>query len=323
MAKNYFEERLDPEFISVLTDPPAYLAAWTDENVANKVSRDITFPPAPPTPSDPEVDFYNRMIPGIEGSPEVRVRIYEPKEKKELLPGVLYLHYGGYSVGSPEHEDYECIRIVKEVKCVIISVDYRMAPEHYYPAALYDSYAGLVWLAENAQELGVDASRIAVTGFSAGGGLTVAVALYARDNNGPAIAFQMPIAPTMDDRLKTRSTLDFTDKRALNYESCKNIWNQYVGEGHQDRDDIPIYAAPSRAVDLSGMPPCYAYVGDLDPHSNETIDYITRLTQAGVATGFTLYPGGMHGFQLQNPEAEISKHAVNTSIWALKRALYK
>lgn len=323
MEPNYFERMLDPEFKSVLTTPPPYLVAWTDESIAKKIPRDVLFPPPPPTPPDPDVNFYNRMIPGPEGAPEVRVRIYEPKIKKELLPGVLYLHYGGYSIGSPEHEDAECIRYVKEIKCVIVSVDYRLAPEYKAPAAAEDCYAALLWFKENAAELGVDASNIAVTGFSAGGGLTVAVALMARDRKGPAIAFQMPLAPTMDDRLKTRSTLEFTDKRALNYESVKNIWNQYLGEGHELRDDISPYAAPARATDLSGLPPCYSYVGGLDPHRDETIDYISRLAQAGVPTGFTLYSGGIHGFQLENPEAGISQHAVKTAIWMLKRGLRK
>jgi acetyl esterase/lipase len=321
MDKNYFEKRIDPEFESVLTAPPAYLAAWTDENVKNKVSRDITFPAAPPTPPDPKVNFYNRFIPGPEGAPDVRVRIYEPKEKKELLPGVLYLHYGGYSVGSPEHEDYECIKYVKEINCVIVSVDYRMAPENTAPAASEDCYAALVWLEAHAKELGVDSSRLAVTGFSAGGGLTVAVALMARDRQGPKLVFQMPIAPTMDDRMKTASTLGFIDKRALNYESCKNIWNQYLGEGHETLEDISPYVAPARATDLTGLPPCYAFVGDLDPHRDETIEYVSRLSQAGIPAGFSLYAGGIHGFQLENPSAVISEHAITTAIWALRDGL--
>lgn len=322
MGQNYFEKGLDPEFKKVLTNPPAYLAAWTDENVAKKTPRDITFPPAPPTPPDPDVNFYDRLIPGHANEPEVKVRIYEPKIKKGILPGVLYLHYGGYSIGTPNHEDANCIRYVKEVDCVVVSVDYRLAPENPAPAAYEDCYSALIWFAANAKELGVDVSRIAVTGFSAGGGLTVAVVLLARDRKGPAIAFQMPLAPTMDDRMQTKSTLNFTDKRALNYESCKNIWNQYLGKGHENKGDISIYAAPSRADDLSNLPPCYCYVGGLDPHRDEAIDYISRLAQAGVNVGFALYAGGIHGFELEVPDACISKQAVENSTCALKRALH-
>jgi acetyl esterase/lipase len=281
----------------------------------------MVFPPALPTPPDPEVNFYNRFIPGPPGAPEVRVRVYEPKIKTETLPGVLYLHYGGYSIGTPEHEDLNCIRYVKEVKCLVVSVDYRLAPENPAPAAYEDCYAALVWFAARASELGVDASRIAVTGFSAGGGLTVATALLARDRGGPAIVFQMPLAPTIDDRLQTKSTVEFTDKRGLNYESCRNIWSQYLGAGHEKRDDIPIYAAPARCADYRNLPPCYSFVGGLDPHRDETIAYISHLVQAGVSASFSLYAGGLHGFDLENPDAAISRHAVRTSTWALRRAL--
>jgi len=320
---NYFEKHMDPEFKNLLTEPPQpYLVAWSDENVKKRTPRAVTFPPAEPTPPDPEVDFFNKMIPGPAGAPDVRVRIFKPKDQKTVLPGVLYLHYGGYSVGSPEHEDANCIRYVKEIGCVIVSVDYRLAPENPAPAAYEDCYAALVWFAANAKDMLVDPARIAVTGFSAGGGLTIATVLLARDRKGPAIKFHMPLGPTMDDRMKTKSTLEFTDKRALNYESCKNIWNQYLGEGHENRDDIPIYASPSRCTDYSNLPPCYSFVGGLDPHRDEAIDYISRLVKDGVPATFTLYAGSIHGFELAIPDAQISRHAIESSTQALKKGLY-
>lgn len=322
MSKNYLEEKLDPEFISVLTNPPAYLGAWSNENIIRKIGRDIIYPLIP-TPPDPDVILTVRTIPGPEGAPDIPVRIYEPKVKNGLLPGVLYLHYGGFTIGSPAHEDATCYRYVKEINCLIISPDYRLAPENRAPAAYEDCYAALLWFEANAKELGVDAERLAVTGLSCGGGLSIAVALMARDRKGPKLAFHMPLAPTIDDRLKTKSSLEFTDPRALNYDSIRKIWDLYLGKGHEDRNDISPYDAPSRAKDLSGLPPCYCYIGDLDPHRDETIEYVNRLIQAGVPVGFTLYPGGIHGFELEIPEAEISKHAVSTAIWSLKRALYK
>lgn len=322
MGKTYLETGLDPEFIGILTKPPAYLGAWSNEKIIRKIGRDIIYPLIP-TPPDPDVTVTDRLIPGPEGASDIPVRIYEPKEKKGPLPGVLYLHYGGYAIGSPAHEDATCYKYVKEVNCVIISPDYRLAPENPAPAAYEDCYATLLWFEANAQDLSVDPSRLAVTGLSCGGGLTIAVALMARDRNGPKLVFQMPLAPTIDDRLKTKSSLEFTDPRALNYDSCKKIWDLYLGKGHEERDDISPYAAPSRAKDLSGLPPCYSYVGSLDPHRDETIEYINRLLQVGVPAGFTLYPGGIHGFELEVPDAAISKHAVDTAIWSLKRALYK
>lgn len=322
MSKNYLEERLDPEFFGILTNPPAYLGAWSNENIIRKIGRDIIYPLIP-TPPDPDVKLTIMSIPGPEGAPDIPVRIYEPKIKNGLLPGVLFLHYGGYTIGSSAHEDATCYRYVKDINCVIVSPDYRLAPENPAPAASEDCYSSLLWLEANAMELGVDSTRLAVTGFSAGGGLSISVALMARDRNGPKLRLHMPIAPAIDDRMKTKSMQEFTDPRALNNDSVKKIWNLYLGKGHEERTDISPYVAPSRATDFSGLPPCYCYVGDLDPHRDETIEYINRLIQAGVTAGFTLYPGGIHGFELEAPEAEISKHAVNTVILFLKRALYE
>jgi acetyl esterase/lipase len=319
MDKNYLEKRLDPEFLKVLANPPAYLGAWTNEKIYQKIGRDIIFPLIP-TPPDPDVTVTGQFIAGPEGSPAIPVRIYEPKIKKGLLPGLLYFHYGGYSIGTPAHEDAICYRYVKEVNCVIVSPEYRLAPENPAPAAYEDCYAALLWFAANAGKLGVDPARIAVTGFSSGGGLTVAVCLMARDRGGPLPVCQMPIAPTIDDRLQTSSSREFTDPRALNYGSCKSLWDLYLGKGHAEREDISPYAAPSRAKDLSGLPPCYTYVGGLDPHRDETIAYITRLVQAGVPASFTLYPGVIHGFELEVPEAALSRHAVKTALAFLKRA---
>lgn len=316
------EKRLDPEFIEILTNPPAYLGALTSDKILRIIGRETVFP-VPDTSPDPEVIVSERLIPGPQDAPDIPVRIYEPKIKTGILPGMLYFHYGGYAIGSPRHEDAICYRYVKEVNCIIVSPDYRMAPENPAPAAYEDCYAALLWLSENAKELGIDNERLAVTGFSSGGGLSIAVALMTRDRKGPRLAFQMPIAPTIDDRMLNKSTLEFIDPRALNFQTCKNLWNQYLGKGHEIKDDISCYAAPSRAKDFSGLPPCYTYVGDLDPHRDETIDYITRLTRAGVPAGFTLYPGGIHGFELEIPDAQISKHAVGTAIWSLKRALRK
>ncbi len=319
MGDTYLEERLDPEFLRVLTEPPAYLGAWSNETIIRKIGRDIIFPVVP-TPPDPAVAVTERSIPGPEGAPEIPVRIYAPRERSGALPGLLYLHYGGYVIGSPAHEDATCYKYVKEVGCVILSPAYRLAPEDPAPAAYEDCYAALLWLAANAGALGVDPGRLAVTGLSCGGGLTIAVSMMARDRGGPKLVLQMPLAPTIDDRLRTPSSREFTDPRALNCDSCKKIWDLYLGKGHEDRDDISPYAAPGRATDFSGLPPCYSYVGDLDPHRDETIAYITRLAQAGIPTGFSLYPGGIHGFELEVPDAEISRHAMDTAVWSLKRA---
>lgn len=320
MGKAYLEENLDPEFRSILTTPPAYMGAWNSARIIRKIGRDIIYPLVP-TPPDPAVTVSELLIPGPSGAPDVPVRIYEPKIKKGPLPGLLLFHYGGYTICDPRYEDARCMQYVKALPCVVVSPDYRKAPENPAPAAYEDCYAALLWFAENARALGADPERIAVTGLSCGGGLAAAMCLMSRDRNGPKIAFQMLDAPTIDDRLTTRSSREFTDPRALNYDTCRKIWNLYLGKGHERRDDISPYAAPSRALDYSGLPPCYCFVGELDPHRDEVMTFVGRLAGAGVSTGFTLYPGAIHAFELEKPEAAISVRAMATAIWHLKRAL--
>lgn len=271
-------------------------------------------------PENAPVLTTERFIPGPEGEPDVRVKVYESKGEKETLPGVLYIHGGGFIVGTADNFDAGCQELVTEVNCVVVSVDYRLAPEHPFPAPLEDCYAALKWFSENAEELGVDPSRIAVYGGSAGGGLTAAVSLLARDRKGPSIVFQMPNYPMIDDRCITPSNNEITDERIWNGKVNRQAWDMYLGN---IKGEVSPYAAPARATDLSGLPPTYTCVGDLDPFRDETIDYVTRLSQAGVPVEFHLYPGCFHGFEGLVPTADISQRAKKEYLTALKLALHK
>lgn len=294
---------------------------YTPENLAakRKEMHDFLVGMAALLPIDDAVLTSERFIPGAAGDPDVRIKIYEPRVKHEPLPGVLYIHGGGYILGSADMMDPALRQLVSELECIIVSVDYRLAPEHPFPAPLEDCYAALKWFSENAEELGSDSSRIAVVGPSAGGGLTAAVSLLARDRNGPPIIFQMPLYPMLDDRNMTRSSNEITDGRVWNKAKNQLGWEMYLG----DNGEVSQYAAPARAADLSGLPPTYTCVGDLDPFRDETIDYAARLTQAGVPTEFHLYPGCFHGFEEYFPSAEISRRVIAEYHAALKRALYK
>jgi len=270
---------------------------------------------------DPDVVITNRMVPGAPGDPDVRVRVYEPKEKKEALPGVLYIHGGGFIVGTPEMTDISCIHLVKEVGCVVVSVDYRLAPETPYPGPMEDCYAALKWMADNANEMGLDLERLAVAGGSAGGGLTAGLALLARDRGYPKLAFQAPLYPMLDDRGITPSSREFTDRRLWNRQKNEFGWKAYLGDLY-GRDDVPIYAAPARAADLSGLPPAYTFVGELDLFRDETTDFVTRLTQAGVTVEYHIYPGCTHGFDM-NPLISVGRRAEADFLRAMKEALSK
>lgn len=270
-----------------------------------------------------EVITTERMIQGP-GS-EILAKIYEPKNRAtKKLPAVFWIHGGGYVLGHPDSDDCLCESIVSEANSVVVSINYRLAPEHKFPAAIEDCYAGLKWVADNSEELKIDAERIAIAGASAGGGLTAALALMARDKGGPKIIFQMPLYPMLDDRNATASSYEISEENlptAWNREANLVAWSMYLGN-NTDCEVSP-YAAPARAKDLDGLPPTYTCIGQLDPFRDETIEYVTRLAQAGVAVEFHLYPGCFHGFDSIFNNAEISKQARAEYIKALSNAINK
>jgi acetyl esterase/lipase len=271
-------------------------------------------------PVDEALSITNRIIPGPADNPSLRVRIYEPKDKREPLPGFLWIHGGGYVLGVPEGDDLLCQRFVKEANCVVVSVDYRLAPETPYPGPIEDCYAALKWFSENAGELGVDASRIGAGGASAGGGLTAALSLLARDRKGPELCFQMPLYPMIDDRNNTPSSIEINEGMVWNHQLNELGWSMYLNGANGSKDVSP-YAAPARATDYSGLPYTYTCVGQLDPFRDETLTYVTKLAQAGVDVEFHLYPGCYHGFEGLNPEATVAKRALAEYVGAVKQVL--
>ncbi|MEH7274311.1 alpha/beta hydrolase [Neobacillus vireti] len=275
---------------------------------------------AAPIERSEQVKITERTVPGGDAQP-MMVRIYEPvKRDQTRLGALLFIHGGGYVIGSPDNNDTTCQTIVETANCVVVSVDYRLAPEHPYPAPLEDCYAALVWMKNNVEELNIDDERIAVAGQSAGGGLTAALSLLARDRGGPAIAFQMPLYPMIDDRNITPSSYEITDERAVwNRGNNLAAWRMYLGD--HINEEISPYAAPARAKNLSGLPPTYTCVGQLDPFRDETLEYVAQLARAGVPVEFNLYPGAYHGFEMLNPQTEIGQQAVNRYVQALNKAL--
>lgn len=278
--------------------------------------------PTPPTSNSELVRITERFISGGDGQ-EMLIKIYEPDCRDVAkLPAVLWCHGGGYVLGHPNSEDNLCERFVLAANCVVISPDYRLAPENPYPAGLEDCYSALVWMTNLAEELNIDLNRVAIGGGSAGGGLTAALSLLARDRKGPAICFQMPLYPMIDDRNITPSSYEITDPLAVWYRG-NNIaaWEMYLGS--HSNEEISPYAAPTRADNLAGLPPTYTCVGQLDPFRDETIDYVARLAQAGVEVEFHLYPGCFHAFEHIVPDADISERVKSTYITTMAMALNK
>jgi len=260
------------------------------------------------------------VVPGHDGDPEVAVRVYTPTSTTDdARAGLLYIHGGGFMMGDIAMMDVPCQTYCGELDAVIVSVEYRLAPEHPYPAGLHDCYAALVWLNAHADELGVDPARIGVGGGSAGGGLSAAVALLARDLGGPALCFQFLQIPELDDRLETPSMQRFTDTPLWNRPNAEWSWKHYLGDLH-GADDVPCTAAPARCTDLGGLPPAYVSTMEFDPLRDEGILYALGLMQAGVPVELHSYPGTFHGSSLI-ATAAVSQREAAESLEALRRGL--
>ncbi len=271
-------------------------------------------------PKDDAVQVYDVYIPNGDESAPMRLRVYAPKEAEGKLAGIYWIHGGGFLFGVPEQDEGQSIRFAKEAGAVVVSPDYRLTPEHPYPAALDDSYAGLKWFFENAGSLGVDSTRIAIAGSSAGGNLCAATAIVARDKGEVAPAFQMPLYPMIDDRFGTPASHESIDLRVWNNTANAYAWKAYIGDA-MGTDHATAYMAPARAEDLSGLPPAYSCVGDLDPFRDDTIQYMARMAQAGVPVEFHLYSGAYHAFEVIAPDTDYARRAVDEYVRVLKEAL--
>jgi acetyl esterase len=296
---------VDPEleaFIPLF--PPADL---TDPAAARKYLAELAA--AAPAPDTTGMEVEDRVVPA---DPEVAVRIYRPHQAQGAI---VWLHGGGFVMGDLDTEHPWAARLADGAGAVVISVGYRRAPEHRFPAALEDAYAALAWTAEHAASLGIDPARIAVGGHSAGAGLGAAVALRARDQQGPPICFQLLNQPELDDRQETWSARHFTDTPWMTRDKLAATWRHYLGSAPASP-----YAAPARAADLSGLPPAYISTAEFDPLRDEGIAYALGLLQAGVPVELHQWPGTFHGSQAIL-SAEVSQRQIAEVGAALRRGL--
>lgn len=270
-----------------------------------------------PLPADVQREVH--AVPGPQGAPPVNVYLYRPAQQTTPLPVLLWIHGGGYVFGQAVQEEFVAAQIVRSANCIVVSVDYRLAPEAPFPAPLEDCYAVLRWLAQSGAELRIDTQRIAIGGASAGGGLAAGLGLLARDRAAINVCFQLLIYPMLDDRNTTPSSMA-ADAAPL-WNRANNIfgWSAYLGHDI-GRNDVAYHAVPARAPDLRGLPPTFLAVGDLDLFVDEDLNYAQRLIQAGVPTELHVYDRACHGFDMLAPMGHIAAQFAAARAQALQRA---
>lgn len=311
-------ELVDPELRAALALRPAQ--SLSADTLAQRRAEILKARAAISIPDVPGVLVDEiQVISAFDASP-IRVLTYRPAKSDAPLPTIIHIHGGGFVMGAPEIKDVENRHLASEIGCAIYSVDHRLAPEFPHPTPLQDIYSVFVWLHANSGQLGLDPTRIGIKGESGGGRFAAGVALYARDQPGPKFAFQHLIYPMIDDRTAVRKDLhphvgEFVWTQESNYFGWRSLLGMEPGSA-----GVSPYAAASRAVDVSGLPPTYISVGGLDLFLEENMVYADRLSRAGVPVEFHMYPQTYHGFyQVMN--ARVTRQAERDTREALRRFL--
>jgi acetyl esterase/lipase len=295
---------LTPDMIPVLRQGVPGMAPPTDE----ELGRDGAF------------HVEERTVPGPAGAPDISLLICRPVGIDVPTAALYNIHGGGMVIGDSRTGLPEMLDLAQELRLAVVSVEYRLAPEHPHPAPVEDCYAGLCWTVAHADELGIDRGRVVVGGGSAGGGLAAAVALLARDRGGPALAGQLLICPMLDDRNDTPSSWQMAGLGVWDRTANDTGWTALLGDRCGGPDVSP-YAAPARATDLSGLPPAFIDVGSAETFRDEDVAYASAIWRAGGQAELHVWPGGFHAFDGLAPQAAISQEAKAARLRWLRRLL--
>lgn len=307
----------DPEVASVWAQYPPERASLADVPRARAVLRDYVRQKHAEAPNPdwgvtatehavPRTDSYLGPIP---------IRIYRPPGSPSGR-GLIYAHGGAFVMGDLDIDDDRCRQWARDGDCLVVSVDYRLAPEHPFPLPLDDCYAVLQWVVANANELGVDPGRIGVGGCSAGGSIAAGAALLCRDRGGPAIGLQVLVYPALDAQLVSHSVRAFLSED--DHREAERMWTYYLGG---PRSDAGCYASPSRCADHASLAPAYIAVAEYDHLRDEGLAYAGQLVASGVSAELHLWPRVPHAFDWFAPSARISRRAVKEQAEAIKRSL--
>jgi len=303
---------IDSKLVASLKNIPPQLSSINRETLAETRAALGEIPNFPDTPG---VNIEKKQIKTADG--DVSIYIYQPENDSANKPAILWIHGGGYIMGDAD-SNYFAGEFSKQLNATVVSVDYRLAPEHPFPAGLNDSYAALLWMVKHAEDLGISPSRIAVAGQSAGAGLAAGLVLYNRDLKGPEIAFQLLLYPMLDNLHDTPSG-SIEDYPVWNRQTSFNAWEMYFN-GTPGLNASP-YGAAARAKDVSGLPKAFITVGTADLFRDENIEYAQRLMAAGVPTQLSVFPGMFHAGQIFSPNAPISQQMILSFSSALKDGL--
>lgn len=249
---------------------------------------------------------YEQIYIDREDGSKLRLCVYYPKNVYRNAIGLLWIHGGGYAMGTPEQDIIFIKGFIQKTNCVVVAPDYTLSIEKPFPSALDDCYLALKWLKENSKNLNINPSKLFVGGDSAGGGLTASLSLLARDRGEVSIAFQMPLYPMLDPR-ETESSKN-NNAPVWNTKSNKIAWKLYLGNMKKN-EDISKYASPAFETDYSGLPPTLTYVGDVEPFLDETKTYAQNLKNAGVPVEFKIFKGCFHGFDIVGGKTKIGREA--------------
>jgi len=304
-----FRDRVDPELLPGLAYSEAFPPPVTPGELAEFRAR-----AAAPSAAVAAAGVKVRDV-RVDG---LALRVFTPPGPGPH-PAVYWLHGGGMIAGSVELDTAYCSALCSRTDTVVVAVEYRLAPEHPYPAAMEDALAGLQWLFAAAEELRVDPQRVALAGSSAGGGLAAGLALLNRDQQGPSPAFLYLMYPMLDPTHSSGSAREFSTIPTWNRGHSQFAWNCYLGAAAGSASP---YAAPALAQDLSGLPPTLIQTGELDLFRDEDISFALRVLQAGVAAELHVYPGVYHGFELNCPESSVGRQSLRDRDQALVRALH-